>query len=125
MANELFRPRGYVLALERRQMMVVPDQRLRLQLVNQVVGLPQPPFGVLLVPNPVEPDPADLAMASYSIPFCVAVALARDTSDPDSFGESALADASMRELRKKVKVVSSGGATGDASWLSHDCSPTI
>ena len=39
------------------------------------------------------PDPTDIMMAQYSIPFCVALALFRDPRDPASFDESALTDA--------------------------------
>lgn len=62
-------------------------------------------------------DPADLSMASYSIPYCVAVALLADTSDPDSFDEAALHDPAMRELRRRIRVVSSGGG-GHADWTT-------
>lgn len=62
-------------------------------------------------------DPADLSMASYSIPYCVAVALMRDTSDPDSFDDAALNDPAMRNLRHRIRVVSSGGG-GHSDWTT-------
>ena len=37
-------------------------------------------------------EPADLMLAQYSIPFCVALALYREARDPESYDESALAD---------------------------------
>ena len=55
-----------------------------------------------------EQDPRDLIMSLYSIPFCVAVALARDAFDPDSFGESALHDPEVRRLCKRVAVIDAG-----------------
>ena len=36
-------------------------------------------------------EPADLMLAQYSIPFCVALALHREARDPESFDETALA----------------------------------
>lgn len=62
-------------------------------------------------------QPADLAMASYSIPFCVAIALSRDTSNPDSFDDTALGDATMRALRERIRVISTGGG-GHADWTT-------
>jgi 2-methylcitrate dehydratase PrpD len=49
-------------------------------------------------------EPRDLVMAQYSIPFCVAVAFTRDADDPASFGESALHDAAVRDLCRRVTV---------------------
>lgn len=53
-------------------------------------------------------DPADLVMAQYSIPFCVAVALLRDADDPRSFGQQSLDDAAIRALAGRVQVVDAG-----------------
>jgi 2-methylcitrate dehydratase PrpD len=50
------------------------------------------------------PDPTDIMMAQYSIPFCVALALFRDPRDPASFDESALADADIRAMCRRVAV---------------------
>ncbi len=61
-------------------------------------------------------DPADLVMAQYSIPFCVAVALLRDPADPDSFGEAALADPAVRDLCRRVSVTSAPG--GGKGWAT-------
>jgi 2-methylcitrate dehydratase PrpD len=38
------------------------------------------------------PEPADLMLAQYSIPFCVALALHREARDPESWDETALGD---------------------------------
>jgi 2-methylcitrate dehydratase PrpD len=50
-------------------------------------------------------NPADIMMAQYSIPFCVALALFRDPRDPASFDEQALADANIRGMCARVSVV--------------------
>ncbi|HVC60829.1 MAG TPA: MmgE/PrpD family protein [Acetobacteraceae bacterium] len=49
--------------------------------------------------------PADIMMAQYSIPFCVALALFRDPRDPASFDDSALSDAAIRDMCGRVAVV--------------------
>src|SRR5262249_18280897 len=48
------------------------------------------------------PSPADIMMAQYSVPFCVALAHARDPRDPRSFDESALREAQIRSLAERV-----------------------
>lgn len=50
------------------------------------------------------PEPADIMMAQYSIPFCVALALYRDPRDPASFDASALVDTNIRALCRRVDV---------------------
>ncbi len=50
------------------------------------------------------PDPTDIMMAQYSIPFCVALALFRDPRDPASFDESALVDPDIRAMCRRVTV---------------------
>jgi 2-methylcitrate dehydratase PrpD len=54
-------------------------------------------------------EPADLMLAQYSIPFCVALALHREARDPESYDESALADPQIRTLTRRVDVVPEGG----------------
>ena len=49
-------------------------------------------------------DPQDLAMAQYSTPFCVALSLFRDPSDPRNFNESALADPAIRDLCRRTTM---------------------
>jgi 2-methylcitrate dehydratase PrpD len=49
-------------------------------------------------------DPADIMMAQYSIPFCVALALFRDPRDPRSFDDSALRDAAIREMCGRITI---------------------
>src|SRR5438477_5325834 len=50
-------------------------------------------------------EPADLMLAQYSIPFCVALALYREARDPESYDESALADPQIRALTRRVRLV--------------------
>ena len=56
-------------------------------------------------------EPADLMLAQYSIPFCVALALHREARDPESYDETALRDPQIRALCRRVRLVpdSSGG----------------
>ena len=49
-------------------------------------------------------EPQDAMMAQYSVPFCVALALHRDPSDPRVFGDEALNDVSIREVCRKTTV---------------------
>ena len=53
-------------------------------------------------------EPADLVMAQYSIPFCVAVALLRDPLEPGSFTEGALENEEIRALARRVRVTNGG-----------------
>jgi 2-methylcitrate dehydratase PrpD len=50
------------------------------------------------------PSPADIMMAQYSIPFCVALAHVRDPRDPRSFDETALRDPQISGLAQRVKI---------------------
>jgi len=50
------------------------------------------------------PEPADLMMAQYSLPFCAALALYRDPRNPQSFAEGALDDPQIRALARRVMV---------------------
>jgi 2-methylcitrate dehydratase PrpD len=50
-------------------------------------------------------EPADLMLAQYSIPFCVALALHREARDPESFDETALRDPQIRALCRCVRLV--------------------
>jgi 2-methylcitrate dehydratase PrpD len=58
-------------------------------------------------------EPADLMLAQYSIPFCVALALHREARDPEAYDESALSDPQIRALTRRVRVVpDEGGGHG-------------
>jgi 2-methylcitrate dehydratase PrpD len=65
-------------------------------------------------------EPADLMLAQYSIPFCVALALHREARDPESFDETALRDPQIRALCRRVRLVmeSGGGHGGMASTVT-------
>src|SRR5205814_2515073 len=54
-------------------------------------------------------EPADLMLAQYSIPFCVALALFREARDPESYDETALADPQLRTLCRRVRLVPEAG----------------
>jgi 2-methylcitrate dehydratase PrpD len=60
------------------------------------------------------PEPADLMLAQYSIPFCVALALHREARDPESYDEGALNDPDIRALTRRVRLVpeTAGGGRG-------------
>jgi 2-methylcitrate dehydratase PrpD len=60
-------------------------------------------------------EPADLMLAQYSIPFCVALALFREARDAESYDESALADPKIRALARRVRLVAEEGGHGAAS----------
>ncbi len=49
-------------------------------------------------------EPGDVAMAQYSTPFCVALALHRDPLDPRAFGGANLDDAAIRETCRNTRV---------------------
>jgi 2-methylcitrate dehydratase PrpD len=51
------------------------------------------------------PEPADLMLAQYSIPFSVALALCREARDPESWDETALTDPQIRSLTRRVRLV--------------------
>jgi len=57
------------------------------------------------------PDPTDIMMAQYSIPFCVALAAHRDPRDPASFDDGALRDRAIRDLCARVTVVAADPPT--------------
>ena len=50
------------------------------------------------------PAPADLMMAQYSLPFCVALAHYRNARDPASFSARSLNDAAIRALAERVTI---------------------
>jgi 2-methylcitrate dehydratase PrpD len=50
-------------------------------------------------------EAADLMLAQYSIPFCVALALHREARNPESFDETALSHPQIRALCRRVRPV--------------------
>jgi 2-methylcitrate dehydratase PrpD len=71
------------------------------------------------------PEPADIMMAQYSIPFCVALALYRDPRDPASFDQSALEDTNIRAMCRRVDVTAADppprvpGSSQVTIWLRN------
>ncbi|MBZ9653737.1 MmgE/PrpD family protein [Phyllobacterium lublinensis] len=64
-------------------------------------------------------QPSDPISASYSIPFCVAVALYGHEADPDAFGEQSLRHEGMRQLRDRISVELRDGAGGHSDWTAE------
>jgi 2-methylcitrate dehydratase PrpD len=64
-------------------------------------------------------DPQDLAMAQYSTPFCTALALYLDPTDPRSFSEASLKDPKIRALAKSAQVELRKAAPGDTALASR------
>jgi len=60
-------------------------------------------------------EPADLMLAQYSIPFCVALALHREARNPESYDEGALNDPGIRALTRRVRLVPEAGGGHGAS----------
>jgi 2-methylcitrate dehydratase PrpD len=58
------------------------------------------------------PEPADLMMAQYSVPFCAALALYRDPRNPESFADGALDDPDIRALTHRVTVQAASHGAG-------------
>jgi len=65
-------------------------------------------------------EPADLMLAQYSIPFCVALALHREARDPESYDEGALVDPQIRALARRIRLVpeQGGGHAGMGSTVT-------
>lgn len=51
-----------------------------------------------------EPFPADTMAAQYSIPYCVAVALAGDAADPESYAPGRIENARLRALASRTEL---------------------
>lgn len=49
-------------------------------------------------------QPADMMLAQYSVPFCVALAALRDPADPASFAADALRDPAILDLAQRVRM---------------------
>jgi 2-methylcitrate dehydratase PrpD len=57
-----------------------------------------------LVTHHANYQPQDLMMAQYSIPFCVALSLYFDPTDPESFDEKKLKDKKILAMMRKVRL---------------------
>jgi 2-methylcitrate dehydratase PrpD len=60
-------------------------------------------------------EPADLMLAQYSIPFSVALALCRESRDPESWDTAALADPQIRALTRRVALLPEPAGGGQAA----------
>jgi 2-methylcitrate dehydratase PrpD len=67
-------------------------------------------------------EPRDLTMMQYSVPFCVALSLYRDPTDPRVFSEESLNDPKIRALSKTAKVEPLPSSAG---FLSPACRVTL
>jgi 2-methylcitrate dehydratase PrpD len=50
-------------------------------------------------------DPKDIMIGQYSVPFCVAVALAGDANDPRTFRDADVNDPQLRALIERIRLV--------------------
>ena len=66
------------------------------------------------------PSPADLMMAQYSLPFCVALAHHRDPRDPASFNMKSFNDPAIRSLASRVKIT-----VADEAKHGHTIASTV
>ena len=66
------------------------------------------------------PAPADLMMAQYSLPFCVALAHYRNARDPASFNARSFNDPSIRALASKVTI-----SVADEAKHDHTIASTV
>jgi 2-methylcitrate dehydratase PrpD len=59
-----------------------------------------------------DPNPGDIMLAQYSVPFCLALAAYHDPRDPDVFSDQTAADPRVRDLARRVRVSAEGGRKG-------------
>jgi len=64
-------------------------------------------------------EPGDVAGAQYSVPFCAAIALYHDASDPLAFSDSALNDARVRALARSLKLVEMKDTEAGGAWATR------
>ncbi len=50
------------------------------------------------------PEPGDVMLAQYSVPFCLAIALYLDPEDPANFSDGTLTNSAIRKAANKVAV---------------------
>ena len=66
-------------------------------------------------------EPRDLTMMQYSVPFCVALALHLDPTDPRVFSEESLNDARIRALSSTARIE----PLASAGFMSPACRVTL
>jgi 2-methylcitrate dehydratase PrpD len=59
-----------------------------------------------------DPDPADIMLAQYSVPFCVALSAYHDPLDPTVFSDRTIAEARVRDLAKRIRTSADEGMKG-------------
>ena len=59
------------------------------------------------------PAPADIMLAQFSVPFCVALALYRNPVDPYSFDEASPRDPAIMAMASRVKISAVPGQDDD------------
>lgn len=64
-------------------------------------------------------EPQDMMMAQYSTPFCTALALYLDPTEPRSFSETSLSDPRIRALAKSAQVELRAAAPRDTALASR------
>jgi 2-methylcitrate dehydratase PrpD len=67
-------------------------------------------------------EPGDLTMMQYSVPFCVALALYLDPTDPRVFSEESLNDGRIRALARTARVEPLASSAG---FMSPACRVTL
>ncbi len=63
-------------------------------------------------------QPGDIKQAQYSVPFCVALALHRDPSDPSVFDDSAIRDPSIIDTCMSMTLQAFADQTARSAWAS-------
>ena len=64
-------------------------------------------------------EPSDIAGMQYSVPFCAAVALYRDASDPQVFSQEALHEPRIRSLAKSLQLRELPHEVAGGAWSSR------
>ena len=65
-----------------------------------------------------DPNPGDIMLAQYSVPFCLALASYNDPRDPDVFSDKTAADPRVRDLARRVRVSAEGGRKGWSAGIA-------
>jgi 2-methylcitrate dehydratase PrpD len=65
-----------------------------------------------------EREPADIMLAQYSVPFCVALAAYYDPLDPGVFSDRVIQDRRVRDLAKRIRVTAGEGSKGWGARVS-------
>ena len=65
--------------------------------------------------------PADLLLAQYSVPFCVALAAYHDPLDPNVFCDDVIRDARVRNLAQRIDLTAGEATKGWGARVSVTC----